>query len=64
MIRERRYPCHDFPAQRLKAKTLELMTGKKGIPAGIDPETLLFLDTETTGLGGGAGTVETKMPLT
>lgn len=37
--------------------TLALMQGDPAIPQHIDPERLLFLDTETTGLSHGAGTV-------
>lgn len=56
LIREKRFPCHEFPARPLQADLLRLMTGRER-SSDIDPSTLLFLDTETTGLGGGAGTV-------
>ena len=56
LIREKRFPCHEFPARPLKADSLRLMTGRESL-SDIDPSSLLFLDTETTGLNGGAGTV-------
>lgn len=56
LICEKRYPCHDFPVKMIQAQTVHLMTGRAEAEA-IEPSTLLFLDTETTGLSGGAGTV-------
>ena len=49
-------PGEEFPgAWDLSGETLSLMSGKE-IPAGLDPRKILYLDTETTGLGG-SGTV-------
>jgi len=46
----------EFPgAAELTAETLRMMSGKE-IPEGLDPRKILYLDTETTGLGG-SGTV-------
>lgn len=42
---------------RLPDGMLSLMQGDPAIPYHVDPERLLFLDTETTGLSHGAGTV-------
>ncbi len=56
LIRETRFPCGGFPARRIESDTLRLMTGRDS-DAPIDPPGLLFLDTETTGLSGGAGTL-------
>ena len=56
LIREKRFPCHEFPARPLQADILRLMTGRESL-SDIEPSSLLFLDTETTGLSGGAGTV-------
>lgn len=51
-----RYPSHDFPLKAISRETLMLLIALQD-SAGIKPENILFLDTETTGLGGGAGTV-------
>ena len=49
-------PTEEFPgAFGLTADTLRLMSDKE-IPEGLDPRKILYLDTETTGLGG-SGTV-------
>ena len=49
-------PAEDFPgALELTGETLALMSGKE-IPPDLDPRRILYLDTETTGLGG-SGTV-------
>lgn len=56
LIKKTRFPCREFPARVLSGPTLHLMTGREE-GADIAPEDLLFLDTETTGLSGGAGTV-------
>lgn len=49
-------PGEEFPgAWELTGETLALMSGKE-IPADLDPRRILYLDTETTGLGG-SGTV-------
>ena len=49
-------PAEEFPgAYSLTAETLRLMSDKE-IPANLDPRRILYLDTETTGLGG-SGTV-------
>ena len=57
LTRESRFPCRDFPARRLEQHTLRLMLGREEMRPAIEPSSLLFLDTETTGLNGGAGTV-------
>ena len=49
-------PAEEFPgAWDLAAETLRMMSGRE-IPEGLDPRKILYLDTETTGLGG-SGTV-------
>ena len=49
-------PAEDFPgAFSLTAETLRLMSDRE-IPENLDPRKILYLDTETTGLGG-SGTV-------
>ena len=49
-------PAEDFPgAFGLTAETLRLMSDRE-LPEGLDPRRILYLDTETTGLGG-SGTV-------
>jgi len=49
-------PLTEFPgAEELTGETLSLMTEKE-IPPRLDPRKILYLDTETTGLGG-AGSV-------
>ncbi len=49
-------PAEEFPgAFDLTAETLRLMSDR-AIPEGLDPRRILYLDTETTGLGG-SGTV-------
>ena len=49
-------PAEEFPgALELTAETLRMMSDRK-IPDGLDPRRILYLDTETTGLGG-SGTV-------
>ncbi len=55
-VRETRYPCGDFPLTPIAPSTLRMMTGT-GPEAELQPGQLLFLDTETTGLQGGAGTL-------
>lgn len=54
-VRETRFPLPE--GTRLPEGMLSLMQGDPAIPYQIDPERLLFLDTETTGLSHGAGTV-------
>ena len=45
-------PLEDFPgAEELTGETLRLMTEKE-MPEGLSPRKILYLDTETTGLGG------------
>lgn len=56
LIKTGDYPCHDFPAMPLAPDTLRLMAAMAA-EQHLAPEDLLFLDTETTGLKGGAGTV-------
>ena len=54
-VRETRF---DLPeGTRLPDGMLSLMQGDPAIPHHVNPERLLFLDTETTGLSHGAGTV-------
>ena len=49
-------PEEEFPgARELTADTLRLMSDRE-IPEALDPRKILYLDTETTGLGG-SGTV-------
>ena len=49
-------PAEEFPgALELSRETLSLMS-EKDMPADFDPRRILYLDTETTGLGG-SGTV-------
>ena len=49
-------PAEEFPgALELTAETLRMMSDRE-IPDGLDPRRILYLDTETTGLGG-SGTV-------
>lgn len=56
MLRETRRPLEDFSLpDRLSGETLEMM---QGVPfSGCGREEICFLDTETTGLSHGAGTV-------
>ena len=55
--RTRLFPIDDLPAAlTLRRDTLMLMQGEE-LPEGLDPRRILYLDTETTGLSGGAGTV-------
>lgn len=56
-IRETRYSADLFPAgTSLPASTLKIMQGIN-VDQDIARDKILFLDTETTGLSGGAGTV-------
>ena len=49
-------PAEEFPgAYDLSAETLRMMSDRE-LPEGLDPRRILYLDTETTGLGG-SGTV-------
>ena len=51
------YPLTDFPhAGDVRRDTVMLMQGEE-MPETFAPGRILYLDTETTGLGGGAGTV-------
>ena len=54
-VRETRFPLPE--GARLADGILQLMQGDPGIPQHTAPEDFLFLDTETTGLSHGAGTV-------
>ncbi|MBQ7849674.1 MAG: ribonuclease H-like domain-containing protein [Clostridia bacterium] len=57
------YPLRDFPgAFDVRRETVMLMQGEE-MPEGFDPMRILYLDTETTGLGGGAGTVAFEVGL-
>ena len=50
-------PLSELPsAYELRRDTLELMQSET-LPTDFSPEKILYLDTETTGLSGGAGTV-------
>ena len=54
-VRESRFPLPE--GTHLADGMLSLMQGDPNIPYHIDPGDFLFLDTETTGLSHGAGTV-------
>ena len=55
LIRETRFP---LPGRlSLPAGIFPFMQLDAQLPESLSPESLLFLDTETTGLSGGAGTV-------
>ncbi len=54
-VRETRFPLPE--GARLADGILQLMQGDPNIPQHIAPDGFLFLDTETTGLSHGAGTV-------
>ena len=55
LIRETRFP---LPGRlSLPARIFPFMQLDAQLPESLSPESLLFLDTETTGLSGGAGTV-------
>ena len=57
------YPAGDFPhAWDVRRETVMLMQGEE-MPESFDPRRILYLDTETTGLGGGAGTVAFEVGL-
>ena len=57
------YPMGDFPqAFAVRRETVMLMQGEE-MPESFDPRRILYLDTETTGLGGGAGTVAFEVGL-
>lgn len=57
------YPMADFPhALSVRRETVMLMQGDE-MPRCFDPMRILYLDTETTGLGGGAGTVAFEVGL-
>ena len=47
----------EIPPLRLSANALALMGGEAFAGLRLAPEDLLFLDTETTGLSGGVGTI-------
>lgn len=55
-VREMHFPLPDMRLS-LPDGILPLMQGDASLPDTIDPEHFLFLDTETTGLSRGAGTV-------
>ena len=54
-VRVQHTPHAEFPLDTLSTHSLRLLTGLQ--LADLAPEDLLFLDTETTGLRGGAGTL-------
>ncbi len=56
LVREQRFACQDFPLSAISPDTLRLLTGAEA-QEHLEPQELLFLDTETTGLQGGAGTL-------
>ncbi len=55
-VRETHFPLPDMRLS-LPEGILPLMQGDNSLPCAVDPERFLFLDTETTGLSRGAGTV-------
>ena len=56
-VRTERRPLSAFPGGlEIRRETVMLMQGEE-MPEPFDPRRILYLDTETTGLGGGAGTV-------
>lgn len=55
-VRESRFPLKGIRLS-LPEGILRLMQGDASLPDFVNPEDLLFLDTETTGLSRGAGTV-------
>ena len=55
-VREMHFPLPDMRLS-LPEGILPLMQGDSSLPCAVDPERFLFLDTETTGLSRGAGTV-------
>ncbi|MBE5768833.1 MAG: hypothetical protein E7333_04470 [Clostridiales bacterium] len=56
-------PLSEFPdAFSVSRDTVMLMQGDE-MPRPFDPRRILYLDTETTGLGGGAGTVAFEVGL-
>ncbi|MBQ8556845.1 MAG: ribonuclease H-like domain-containing protein [Clostridia bacterium] len=56
-------PVEEFPgAFEMQRDTIMLMQGDP-MPEGLDPRRILYLDTETTGLSGGAGTVAFEVGL-
>ncbi len=59
------YPLSDFPgALNVRRETVALMQGpENALPDVLDPYRILYLDTETTGLIGGAGTVAFEVGL-
>ncbi len=59
------YPAADFPgALNVRRETVALMQGPESeLPEVLDPYRILYLDTETTGLIGGAGTVAFEVGL-
>lgn len=58
-----RRPLEDFSgAATLRRETVMLMQGED-MPESFDPRRILYLDTETTGLSGGAGTVAFEVGL-
>lgn len=57
LTREALFPLEDFPHLfKVTAQTLARMD-KEGFPSAFDPYRVLYLDTETTGLSTGAGTI-------
>ncbi len=56
LIKTHRMPTDQFPLESLRAHTLRLLTGLE-CSNDLHPEDLVFVDTETTGLRGGAGTI-------
>lgn len=61
--RSDRFPLSSFSAFRhMRTPVLSQIFGID-FPAGVKPEDLLFLDTETTGLSGGVGTIAFEVGL-
>ena len=50
-------PTHEFPELSALTRHPLMLMQHEEMPDPLNPRRILFLDTETTGLGGGAGTV-------
>ncbi|NLZ88144.1 MAG: ribonuclease H-like domain-containing protein [Clostridiales bacterium] len=56
LIKRRAFPCADFPLRPISRDIMRVMDGVLPEKA-IQPEDIVFFDTETTGLSGGVGTL-------
>lgn len=56
LVRSQRFPIEDFPLQAIDCAQFSVQAAP-GAAQLVDPEQILFLDTETTGLSGGVGTL-------